>query len=295
MFDIESWVYRNYDVVSEYGHPVTDLRVDCHNCDDMKQHLHISLVKKTCHCFRCEYSASWVKLVMDVQQCPYHIAIGELYVRPKAKEWKSIIMKEDKHEEETDISLPKDFVLLHETKLYVNVKKYLKKRGFPRPYWEMYSLGASDAYSERVIIPIEQGLWQGRAIWSWMEPKYINPKHKAGHHIFNSIALEMYDEVVICEGAFSAMAVAENAVALIGKGTYEKRVRLIDSKVEHFIIAMEADAKKQMLELADALYHGGKYVTIWAYDPGKDPADTDKYLELPYNLKSKVSIMLGQV
>lgn len=298
MLDISPWLHRRFDDCRLYGNPVTDLRVDCFKCGDAGGHLHVSIIKHTCHCFRCGYSASWIRLVMDVDKVSYYKAVGELYEKPKISEWAKVTYDDidiasrgvDFHSD--SIALPKDFIMLRDTLSgYEYEKLYLRKRGFSSDYWIRYNLGVSDTYENRIIIPIELGYWQGRAIWSWMMPKYVNPKSMSRHYIFNSVAL-MYDEVVICEGAFSAMAIGHNAIALLGKeASKEKLDRLIMSNVSRFVITVEPDAMKHMLRLADVLHNNGKQVVLWIYKKG-DPADTDLHIDLRYDFHSKVRLLL---
>ena len=86
-YDIESFVTRNFDDYRYYGNPVSDIQVCCTQCEDTKYHLHINLdsSKPVVHCFRCGYSANWIKFVMNVSGLSYWNAVGELYVIPKIR------------------------------------------------------------------------------------------------------------------------------------------------------------------------------------------------------------------
>jgi DNA primase len=303
MFNIEQWVAREFRDYQEYGNPVTDLKVDCPFCgDDYKQHLHISLDKQAVHCFRCGYSSNWVDLVMKVSGLPYHLALGELYTPPKIRGdvYEEVISKMTQDQWDAEylgrFSLPDDFKVLDfprtNDRIAYGVRKYLLGRGFSPKHWEHYKLGFAPSQGYRVIIPIERDYWQGRTIFDWDKPKYINPKAESGSVIFNSPALELYEQVVICEGAFSAMAVGENAVALIGKEpTYSKIERLLGADVEDYIIALEPKAFKTMRRLMDALHKGGKKLEIWNYAQG-DPADSDDYSVMDYGLKTRLSLAM---
>jgi DNA primase len=307
MLDIWGWIDRQFPEYREYGNPVTDLQVDCPFCgDDSKQHLHISIDKQAAHCFRCGYSSNWVNLIMDVTGLPYHRAIGELYVPPKIrgdlKETAARMLSPKSYGDDDylrQFSLPDDFAVLDDPYiakyspfLDSAAKRYMLGRGFSSWYWMRYRIGIAPSQGYRVIIPIERDYWQGRAIHDWDRPKYKNPKAEARHVIFNSPALELYDQVVICEGAFSAMAVGENAVALIGKEpTQEKTKRLLDAPVNEYIIALEPNAFKTMRVLLDALYRNGKKLEVWNYKKG-DPADGGDYTMMDYGLKSQVALSM---
>ena len=303
MLSISEFLIRQFGDYHFYGNPPTDYRVDCPFCgDDIKGHLHVSMDKHVVHCFRCGYKNNWVGMVMDITGMPYHKALGELYEPPKIRgdirEEITTRMEEIRYDSVylEQFSLPYDFRLLRHKKfksdnLYVRAAKhYLIGRGFGSWYWQRYRLGIAPSQGYRVIIPVERDYWQGRAVFDWMKPKYLNPGDPARDVIFNPHALDLYDHVVICEGSFSAMAVGENASALIGKEpTVEKIERLLQSQVSKFSIALEPGAFETMRTLADALSRGGKQVEIWNYSEG-DPASGGGFVVMDYGLKSRLSL-----
>jgi len=302
MYDITRFIYNNYPEAKEYGNPVTDLQISCPFCvSSYKLHMHVSIVKNVVHCFKCGYGGSWVTFVMDVLKCNYLQAISELYVVPKIRkdvtetlleqlQKKSII----KHEK-ASLQLPYDFQLLQESQSTTakQAVRYMHKRGFEQQDCTFYNIGVCMAsLPMRVVIPIEDGYYQARAIPDWLEPKYKNPKSEARHYLFNPAALELYDEVVICEGAFSAMAVGKNSIALLGKELpAEKLERLLESDVKKFIVALDYGAGEFAVEVADKLYKGGKTVCMWKFKDERDPADGGEYEELPYDFGSKLRMM----
>ena len=302
MYDIESFLERNFDELFPYGDG-TDIRVNCPFCEfevgseDIKAHLYVSLVKEVCHCFRCNYSKSWPGLVMDITGFSYPQALGELYRPPKPSKFDEIrgLWDED-IPEVPNVALPDDFSLLEEGKnvLTSRAKRYMMRRGFKKYHWERYKLGVAKSVGLRIIIPIEEDFWQARSIMQMIKPKYINPKSESKHVLFNPGALDSYEEVVICEGAFSAMAVGDNAVALMGKNApKEKLNRLKKAEVDRFIITVEEGAEKDMFHLADELGGAGKQITIWQYNEG-DPADSTDYVIKAYDFGTKLKYLLDR-
>lgn len=299
MRDVQDFLYRYFDEVLPYGDG-TDMRVDCPFCinevgsGDDGGHLHVSLVKETCHCFRCDYSRGWIGLVMDVTGGNYIQALGELYKVPSPAKFSSDLFGVEEVEA-LEVDLPDDFQLLstcNNSRLLQRARNYLVRRGFNKYHWEKYRLGVAKSVGIRVIIPVEDSYWQGRSLLPFLKPKYVNPKAESGHVLFNSGALDLYKEVVICEGAFSAMAVGDNSVALVGKNPTKQKIRrLQDSQVDNFIVTIEKDADRSMMVLADALTGVGKRVTVWKYNEG-DPADSTDYTEKPYDLRTKMEILL---
>jgi len=300
MFKVEGFIDKYFPEAEPYGNPVTDMSVNCPFCNDTKRHLKISLEKETCHCFRCDYKASWIKLVRDVTGLSYYNAINELYYKPRLSDEKSILAKF--HEENNTIDragslakLPSDFELLYLTDNPTAgiLRGYIKRRGFSDYHIRKYGLGMSGIYPMRVIIPIEKGYWQGRSIFSWLEPKYVNPKANVRSIIFNAQALEKFDEIVVCEGVFSAMAVGANAIALLGKEvTKEKQQRILNSNVKKIIVALESGAFDSMQPFMDKAVARSREVVVWKFNTG-DPADSTDFEVMNYSLRTKIDLRLG--
>lgn len=301
MLQIEPFVYKHFDYVISGKQ---DYAVDCPFClerygkDDTKHKLQISMVKQTCHCWRCEYSASWVQLVQDVTGLSYIHAMAELYVVPKPdlSRLHSAFNSSSKapNPSSTVFIMPEGYKPLsslpyHDSAESRAVKRYLTKRGFGKEYWKKYHIGYVPG-SFRVYFPIEGSFWQARSISSLIEPKYMSPEVPAEDVLFNAQALEMYDEVVVTEGFFSAIAVGDNTVALVGKNPTPPKVRrLAESNVKRFIIAVEERAWS-ILSLADSLVARGKEVELWVYDGDTDPADRVKPTKKHYDLRARLEM-----
>jgi hypothetical protein len=145
-----------------------------------------------------------------------------------------------------------------------------------------------------VVIPIEADYWQARAIFNWVVPKYINPVSPSSVAIFNSQALTVFPEIIVCEGAFSAMAAGRNAIGLVGKqAPADKMARLVNSLPQSFILTIEPGAFATMKLLADELLAHGKSVTLWKYDQGDPNEPGATFKEVSYDFRTKVSMMLG--
>ena len=300
MLRIDGFIDRYFPDNVWYNAERTDVSVGCPFCGDTKKHLVVSLVKSAVHCFRCDYKASWIQFVMDVTKLSYYSAMNELYYKPRLADGESMLAK--LHNETNVLEkngtlarLPDDFELLvgNANPLAGAIRGYIEKRGFGDYHIKKYNLGMSTRYPLRVIMPIEDGYWQGRAIFDWLQPRYINPKSTARSVIFNGKALEMYDEIVVCEGAFSAMAVGSNAIALIGKEmTKEKQYRILNStNVRKIIVALERGAFDSMQMFMDRAVAIGKEVVVWKYNTG-DPADSVDFEVLQYNLRTRVTLIL---
>jgi hypothetical protein len=300
MFDISNYIYGNFDDVHETE---SDYHICCPFCDsDEKFHMAIGKDKTVGHCFKCGWGGSWISFVMQNSGLSYAFAVGELYSTPKVRGDVSKDLFADKRVKlPKSISwLPDDFRELwkYDSDEILEGRKYMKKRGFStKEIWMKYNLGVCTlTHPRRLIIPIENGFYQARAMLKWMEPKYLNPVVEAKDYIFNSQALEQYDEVPVLEGAFSAMAVGENAVALIGKEPVREKVdRFIQSKVERFCVALDYGAGKWAVKLADMLQRAGKEVVMWDFQNEKDPAAGGIHEEMSYDFKNKLYFIMKQV
>jgi hypothetical protein len=304
MYDIEPFVYRWFDDPIKYGGNDDGYRVNCPFCNDRygtydeDRKLHISVIKQVVHCFRCDYSANWVRFIMEVAHINYVQALGELYVVPNVKNYQNIDEVFDVRPSvnfSNIVKLPEDFIGLWESStalLHERAKRYMKSRGFRKNVWVKYGIGTSEKIGWRVIIPIEENYWQGRALSKSIEPKYKNPPTESRHYVFNSQALELYEEVVICEGVFSAMSIGDNVVGLLRKhATQEQITRLIDVNVKKYIVTIEPGAFPSMSKLADKLIRGGKDVDIWNYVDGDPNEYSTPPEKLRYDLHTKLKML----
>jgi len=79
--------------------------------------------------------------------------------------------------------------------------------------------------------------------------------------------------VILCEGAFDAIAIKRNAVPILGKSlspTLWKK--LLTGKLKDVYIALDTDAQKQAIETAEKLIAAGFRVFLLEL-PGKDPSE----------------------
>jgi hypothetical protein len=242
---------------------------------------------------------------MDFQGVGYAKALGELYTIPSPTKFEDLhsvfettAVPDQRQCASNELILPDGYIRLADmTKDAIARagRMYMKRRGFGRYVWQKYQLGVVPDLGFRVVIPIEGNYWQARAVFPFVMPRYTGPADvNSSGLLFNAQALERYDEVVICEGPISAMAVGDNAIALVGKNpTREKIRRLLRSSVKHFIVTVESKAELPMLKLSDALASHDRQVTVWRYDGEDDPASTHIHSVQPYDLKAKLMILLS--
>lgn len=306
--NIESWICRRFHHVTTYGSG-RDLMVDCPFCEqrvgktEPSHHLCISLVKNTCHCFRCEYSASWVRLIMDVDGVSYQNA-------KKACEDRLVPLYKLRRQEQTVSvidSMPDEFITVSDALGmdgmagrsamlafdYMEARLEHKVKDW-KPLLDLWGVFASAYGYGKLVLPVERGWYQCRQIRNGHTgPKYLSPSDSKGDRLYNYMALELYGTVKITEGIISAVCAGRDAVALCGKtATPEQMQRFCASCVETFVICLDADAHGEMIMLANALGRHGKRVVLRTYATG-DPASSHDYSEEEYGFQECVKIMLG--
>jgi len=124
---------------------------------------------------------------------------------------------------------------------------YLLDRGYNLEYAKLWRLmfAPGGRFAGRLVLPVlnslgEMTYFQARTIFASDdddEPKYRNPSARDGmgrdNAVFNLDFVEKHqqDTLYVCEGAFNAMAIGMNAIALFGKTLSESQWSQIASKI----------------------------------------------------------------
>ena len=301
---IESWVYNNFDNVRPVGN---ELNVCCPFCvNDVKYHMYISTAKPFAHCHKCGWSGTYMRLIQEVLGTEsYAEAYRQLtQPTPGINQLDTVVnqMRERKAQAPKLTDMPDWFQPFRDANNMPYhagiVLRYALKRLSAEDIIH-YNIGfckdMNNQMALRLIIPVERGYYQARAINNLPAQKYLNPVSSIEDRLFNPSALENFDEVYIAEGAISAIATGRNAIATLGANgaTTLQRKRLALSRVRHFIIIVEPEkvARDKAIVMADFLQNGqGKRVTMRVYDDG-DPASSDIYKEQPYGMAFLLSAL----
>ena len=68
------------------------------------------------------------------------------------------------------------------------------------------------------------------------------------------ILINWNQPIILCEGAFDAIAIRRNAIPILGKSLSPSLMKkIITSKVKDIYIALDKDAQKDALEIAENL------------------------------------------
>jgi DNA primase len=207
---------------------------------------------------------------------------------------------------EESLSLPKEYKPLHE----VDTKdisarqalRYLKERNITKLDIVRYNIGycESGKYKDMIIIPSydESGTinyFVGRNFGPGTV-KYKNPSFSKDIVPFE-LMINWDSPIILCEGAFDAMAIRRNAIPLLGKTLPKKLLKkIVSSKVKQIFIALDRDALKQAIQYCQTLLDHGKEVFLVNMEE-KDPSELgfENFTKLlhtatPLTLKSLIEL-----
>lgn len=306
MHSIEDWVYANFDNVKRHSN---ELNVCCPFCAyDVKFHMYISTIKSVAYCHKCGWSGSYIKLIQQFIGTESYVEAYRQLTAPTAgiNQLDTVVAQLRAQQEKTEteetqqqqhtlpnIGMPawyrtfdlQGYMPYH---AFIVLRYALKRLSFNEieRYGIGYCVDIDSPYSLRMIIPVEDLYYQARSINGAAPQKYLNPNISIDGRLFNYEALERFEHVAVTEGAISAIATGEHAVATLGANgaTTSQRIRLARSKVKKFTIVVEPEAVayKKAIDMAEFLKIGhGKQVIMRCYAEG-DPASSDVYTEEPY-------------
>jgi|TARA_B110000977_G_scaffold187909_1_gene255556 DNA primase len=180
------------------------------------------------------------------------------------------------------VELPKEFQPLYsatKTSVIANkVRKYLYERGLSDDDFIKYNIGytTSGEYGGRIIIPSYSAsnrlnYFVGRT-YEGAYFKYKNPEASKDIIFFENL-VNWNQPIILCEGAFDAIAIKRNAVPILGKSLSPSLWKqLLTAKLTDIYIALDTDAQTQALEIAEKLIAAGFRVFLIEL-PGKDPSE----------------------
>lgn len=141
---------------------------------------------------------------------------------------------------------------------YRNAIHYLKNRGITIFDIIKYRIGycESGQYSGKVIIPSydcdgQLNYFVSRAFYKSDKQKHKNPKISK-----DIIGFDMFinwsQPIILCEGAFDAIAVKRNAIPLFGKVIQPAlQKKIIEQRVRDIYICLDADAMKNAVSICE--------------------------------------------
>ena len=156
---------------------------------------------------------------------------------------------------------------------------YLKRRGIATQDILKYQIGYCEngRYANKIIIPTYNADGQLDYFVARSFEKEPSRKYDAPSSDKNIIGFENMINwnipIVLCEGAFDAIAIKRNAIPLFGKNISKKLMqKLVTSEVKKVYLALDKDAIKSTYKIAKQLLEAGKKLFVVDLDD-KDPAD----------------------
>mgnify|MGYP000002632713 FL=1 len=252
---------------------------NCPFCNHSKPKLEINFTENKggynpWNCWVCNTKGKTISTLFKKIKAPPE-KFTELYKLVKTKDAVETVV------ESSDIELPKDFKsIIGSTNLTARkAYKYLKKRNLTNDDILKYNIGYCNygKYRDMVIIPSYNA--DGKLNYfisrSFIEDSFI--KYRNPDCSRNIIPFELFINfdlpIILCEGAFDAIAIKRNAIPLLGKNIQTNLLKkIVKSSVEKIYIALDTDAIKQALKHCEYLINQGKEVYLVELE-GKDPSE----------------------
>ena len=251
----------------------------CPFCNHRKPKLEISMVtneegKNFWECWVCKTRGQSIFSLLKQLKTPKSAAAEILKYVKKGKKYEYV--------NDEVVELPKEYQLLTSASTtYVianKIKKYLYERGLTDNDFIKYGIGytTNGEYGGRIIIPSYSAsnrlnYFVGRT-YEGAYFKYKNPQTSKDIIFFENL-INWDRPIILCEGAFDAMAIKRNAVPLLGKSISPSLwKKLLTGKLTDIYIALDTDAQTQALEIAEKLIAAGFRVFLIEL-LGKDPSE----------------------
>ena len=264
----------------------------CPFCNHHKKKLQVNFDTQKWHCWVCNAGGHKIGILLRKINAPKQIISEVLKI---LGDYRGV--KHEKDEKtEYNVSLPQCYKPLwkkSDDTLYKHAIHYLKQRNIGPIDILRYSIGycSSNGYSNRIIIPSydadgKLNYFIARDMFPNSKFKYKNPPMSK-----DTVCFEMFinwkEPIVLCEGAFDAIAIRNNAIPLLGKFPSKTLVmRLVEKKVKTIYIALDEDAKKDAVKLSKFLMDYG-INTYLLNMKDKDPSELGfkRFWELLKNTK----------
>jgi DNA primase len=251
----------------------------CPFCNHRKPKLEINMQtnekgENPWECWVCETKGRTIRSLLRQLKTPKDTANEILKYIPKGSQIH--------YKELSIIELPKEYQPLHSasnTSVIANlVKNYLYGRGLNDIDFIKYGIGycTSGEYGGRVIIPSYSSSNQLNYFiarsYDGNYFKYRNPEVSKDIIFFENL-INWNAPIILCEGAFDAIAIRRNAIPILGKNIstslYKK---ILTSNLTDIYIALDQDAQTKALKIAEKFKSAGFRVYLIEL-PGKDPSE----------------------
>lgn len=250
---------------------------NCPSCNHRKKKLTVNLVTQQFQCWVCDFKGHRAfKLLKEAKASPKAYDI----LKSVDLEYKFKNKKQPK-QDATTLQLPKGVepIISSSAVLSRHALHYLSQRGVTQQDIVKYNIQYCETgdLKNMVVIPSYDSTgninyYVGR---SFDKNAYI--KHKLAPATKDIIGFDLYINwdlpVILCEGAFDAMAIKRNAIPLFGKKLSTTLMKkIIKSNVEKIYLALDEDALKDAFNHAETFMSYGKQVYLIEMGD-KDPSE----------------------
>ena len=250
---------------------------NCPSCNHHKKKLTFNLLSQKFQCWVCNYKGHRAFQLLKKANAP-GAAFGALKEIDKQYNFKQ--QTKQKVDVNT-LQFPHGVtpIMSSSAILSKHALHYLDQRGITQQDVVKYDLHYCEQGPLRnmVVIPSydKDGFLNYYVGRSFDKNAYI--KHKLASSTKDIIGFEMYINwdlpVILCEGAFDAMAIKRNAIPLFGKKlSTTLMTKIIKSKVEKIYLALDEDALKDAFNHAETFMSYGKQVYLIEMGD-KDPSE----------------------
>lgn len=246
----------------------------CNICKDSKKNLKkkrgwIEPSKKTGElvfkCYNCGkfYNLrTWLKLYFP----EYHRMFLNEYLQNEVSPVK-VELPVQKSKEKVSIKKDKFISLIseEENSLIKKAQDYVTDRKIPKDIWAKWFVCSEGTMVNRLIIPFYDKedqiyFWQGRALNSKMQPKYLNCKQSRDQAIYNIDFIDRGKEVVIVEGVIDSLFI-ENCIATLSTNWSEEVQKILNLLNSYYLI--DYDDSNETKKRVENLIKEGKKLFNW--------------------------------
>ncbi len=250
---------------------------NCPNCNHRKKKLTLNKLTQKYQCWVCGFKGARALQLLKFIKAPY-TAFQELKDIDSQYNFKSTTQVEKPKDQ---LKLPEGFTPILTGRGLIRDKafNYLLSRGVTSQDVVKYNIGYIEEgpLSNFIITPSYDrngflNYWVGRSF----DPNAYH-KHKLPPTSKDIIGFDMLVNfnlpLIICEGAFDAIALKRNAIPLFGKKISKTLYKeLVRSKVKQIYLALDQDAILDSLKYAKELMSYGKEIFLLELG-GKDPSE----------------------
>jgi len=249
----------------------------CPSCNHHKKKLTFNLLSQKFQCWVCGYKGHRAFQLLKKSNAP-----GAAFGALKEIDQQYNFKKQIKQKVDTNtLQFPQGVtpIMSSSAVLSRHALHYLNQRGITQQDVVKYDLHYCEEGPLRnmVVIPSydKDGFLNYYVGRSFDKNAYI--KHKLASSTKDIIGFEMYINwdlpVILCEGAFDAMAIKRNAIPLFGKKLSTTLMKkIIKSNVEKIYLALDEDALKDAFNHAETFMSYGKQVYLIEMGD-KDPSE----------------------